>query len=340
MSQPVDGAVGVVEKVEVMDKVAKGKAKKQAKKEKKALEAKEAREARDANDVEKKAEYAKITAKSTTTAQKLPAGERVHAAIKTPSGYIGIHDKLGVDTTSQPPTPRKFLPARPPSQPLQRSSQQPTVDIGWTRTFVHQSAKKHALKGVQHVSTAEDCRISVFCDGSAETVEAGMQKPGGYAVSFNMYRPGNKQHGQRVGVAWPMDPALGSANTEAVALLEGLNKAEEQICDMWKSRLVKLLRQVLDAEEALLRLRAKYNLHSLTVEYHWLPGHDNITPHDHVDKICGMARRQNKPVFSVNGTVHKNTPVQYQSSYPSVRALFLQAQAGKQQVTGKGAKAL
>ncbi|KAK4179543.1 hypothetical protein QBC36DRAFT_154261, partial [Triangularia setosa] len=229
-------------------------------------------------------------------------------------------------------------------------------------------AIQFAVQAVKHVSTAQDCRVVVFCDGSSDA----QGTEGAYAASVNTYLPGIEEHGQRVGYGWPMDVAVGSSSCEATGIFEGINKAEESICGIWKSKVLRpadrpesitvdvfsdcqgvlralkvakedrksstrndlkeasttstltkqLIEEILDAEEALLRLRSKYKLKSLLVNYHWVPGHKGVLPHDQVDELCGKAREENKPVFAIDGVVCK-MPGGYRSSYPSIRALFL-----------------
>lgn len=50
---------------------------------------------------------------------------------------------------------------------------------------------------------------------------------GGYAIVFNRYRPGTKEYGDRVGLAWPMEIAVTPTSAEVTAVLETMVQITE-----------------------------------------------------------------------------------------------------------------
>ncbi|KAK0671582.1 hypothetical protein QBC41DRAFT_335128 [Cercophora samala] len=110
---------------------------------------------------------------------------------------------------------------------------------------------EQALKCIEHVSTPNDFRISVFCDGS---LTQDIEEPGAFAVTINKYYPGTKEHGERIGVAWPMKIALASGNAEGTALLQGIEQVRQEIKEMFSCRSI--------PAEKLPRERLKVDLYS------------------------------------------------------------------------------
>ncbi|KAK0736785.1 hypothetical protein B0T21DRAFT_411930 [Apiosordaria backusii] len=85
-----------------------------------------------------------------------------------------------------------------------------------------------------HSSTPENFRISIFCDGSADPT-GDLDGIGGYAITFNRYRPDTEEHGDRVGLAWPMDIALSSTSSEVTAVFEAVCKVEQELTEAFTS---------------------------------------------------------------------------------------------------------
>ncbi|KAK4198285.1 hypothetical protein QBC40DRAFT_256160 [Triangularia verruculosa] len=93
---------------------------------------------------------------------------------------------------------------------------------------------ERAVTCTEHVSNAEDFRISVFCDGSAG--QDPVENSGGFAVTINKYHPGTQGHGERIGVAWPMEIVLSSSNAEGAAILQGIRQVHQELTEMFTCR--------------------------------------------------------------------------------------------------------